>query len=29
MFILHCRLDKFFYHTLNLSVFISHFVISC
>ena len=29
MFILHRRLDKFFYHTLNLSVFISHFVISC
>jgi len=29
MFIPHRRLDKFFYHTLNSSVLISHFVIGC
>jgi hypothetical protein len=29
MFIPHRRLNNFFYHTLNSSVLISHFVIGC
>jgi hypothetical protein len=29
MFIPHRRLNKFFYHTFNSSVLISHFVVGC